>query len=458
MSDANGKTVNITRLIDEGAVTSFQVIAITLCALVAFLDGLDSQSIAVAAPLIADKLGLARTALGPVFSAALLGGMLGALTFGPLGDRFGRKRCLVAAATVFGIFTLLTPYAASFEALLALRFLAGLGLGGAAPCFIALACEYAPQRRRAMVASLIWAAFPLGGTIGSFLNGYILATHGWQAIFLVGGLLPILVAVALGLFLPESVRYLLARGRHPGKVRAIVRRVAPSTPVDARVVADEERVAGTPLKHLFTDGRTAGTLMLWTVFFMAFSTLAIVVLWTPTLLRDNGIAPAQAAAVIGFHGIGALVGMASAGRLMERFGATSVLAPALFLGAVATGALGYAATSVATMSVVMALGGLFVGMGASGSIALAALAYPTAIRSTGIGWAMGMGRFGQVVAPLATGLMLGAGASTVQIFLVMAIAPLVAGLFILLLRRPASRLPSRAATLAVGAELSRTAH
>src|ERR1700678_2016981 len=127
MSGGNGDVINITRAIDAGPFTSFQIVAIVLCSLVAFLDGLDSQSIAVAAPLIAEKLGLARTALGPIFSAALLGAMIGALTFGPLGDHFGRKRCLIAAAVIFGVCTLLTTRVASYEELLAVRFAAGIG-------------------------------------------------------------------------------------------------------------------------------------------------------------------------------------------------------------------------------------------------------------------------------------------------------------------------------------------
>ena len=433
MSAEAAKTVNLARVIDESPFTTFQIFAIVLCSLVAFLDGIDSQSIAVAAPLIADKLGLARGALGPIFSAALLGAAIGALTFGPLGDRFGRKRCLVAAAVIFGVFTLLTSQASSYNGLLAVRFAAGIGLGGATPCFIALASEYAPQRRRAMIASLIWSAFPLGGTAGGFLNAYILAYFGWPAIFLIGGILPLVVAVVLLLWLPESVRFLLAEGRDPEKARAIARRIVPNVAADAQIVSGEERTGGVPMKQLFSDGRAAGTLLLWVPFIMAFGALVIVVLWTPALMRENGIAPSQTSIVIGFHGLGALIGMGSAGRLMEKFGTVATLVPAFILGTLSTAAVGYAATSVTSMSIAVALVGLFVGMGASGSIALAALSYPTPIRSTGVGWAMAMGRFGQVIAPLTTSAMLGAGLGTVQIFLVTAIAPFVAGAFILIL-------------------------
>jgi MFS transporter, AAHS family, 4-hydroxybenzoate transporter len=434
MTEADGNTISVNRVIDDGPIHSFQVFAIALCALVAFLDGVDSQSIAVAAPIIAENLKLTRAALGPVFSAALLGAAIGAFTFGPLGDRFGRKRMLVFAAIVFGVFTLATPLASSYESLLAVRFAAGLGLGGATPCFLALASEFSPGRRRAMVASLIWAAFPLGGTIGGFANSYILTNFGWQTIFWVGGVLPLLVAGALLIWLPESLRFLIAKGQDAERVAAIIRKIDPSLPANARFISDEERIQGAPLKQLFADRRAARTVLLWVPFFTAFGTLALTVVWTPLLLRDNGISPAQASIVIGVHGIGALIGMASAGRLMERFGAALILSPALVLGAVATALLGYAATSVTSMSAALFLVGLFVGMGASGAIALAALTYPTAIRSSGIGWAMGMGRFGQVLAPLLASALIAASWSNIELFLVVGLAPILGALAILALR------------------------
>ena len=434
MGEAGSNTINVTRLIDDEPVHPFQLFAICLCALVAFLDGVDSQSIAVAAPIIADNLKLARTALGPVFSSGLLGAAIGALTFGPLGDRFGRKRMLALAAAIFGVFTLATPLASSYESLLAIRFAAGIGLGGATPCFIALASEFSPARRRAMVTSLIWAAFPLGGTIGGFANSYILTHFGWQAIFWVGGVLPIIVVGALIIWLPESLRFLIARGQDAASVAAIVRKMRPSLPANARFVSGEERVQGAPVRQLFAEGRAARTLLLWVPFFTAFGTLALAVVWTPLLLRDNGIAPAQASIVLGVHGIGALIGMGSAGRLMERFGVAAILCPSLVLGAVATGMLGYAATSVTSMSAALFFIGLLVGMGASGSIALAALIYPTAIRSTGVGWAMGLGRFGQVLGPLFASAVIAVGWSGTDLFLAVAVAPFLGAVAIFIMR------------------------
>jgi MFS transporter, AAHS family, 4-hydroxybenzoate transporter len=433
MTLGQADAVNVTRAIDEGPIGGFQVMAIVLCSAVAFLDGVDSQSIALAAPLIADTLSLTRVALGPVFSAGVLGAMIGAVIFGPLGDRVGRKRMLVVAAIVFGAFTIATAYANSFTLLLAARFLAGVGLGGATPCFIALASEYAPRRRRATVASLIWAAFPLGGSLGGFVNGAILRNYGWQVMFMVGGILPILVAGILLVWLPESLRFLLARQASAARVGLIVRRIRPEFAGAKQFVADEEQAHGVPLKLLFSDGRALTTLLLWVPFFMSFGILGIAVVWAPIMLHDNGFPPPVAGTALGIHGIGALIGIASVGRLIERFGALSVLVPALLIGAICTGSLGYAATSIALISAVLFLIGLLVGMGASGSIALATLYYPTPIRSSGVGWAMGMGRLGQVLAPIFTTAMIGIGWSRAQIFLMFGCAPVLAAIAIVAL-------------------------
>ena len=437
MTSTDGAVMNVGREIDDGALTRFQVRAIALCSLVAFLDGLDSQSIAVAAPIIVETIGATRAALGPIFSAGLLGAMLGALTFGSLGDRFGRKRMLIGCAVLFGIFTILTAYCTSYLSLLTVRFFAGVGLGGATPLFIALASEYAPQRRRAMVASLIWAAFPLGGLVGSFLNAAILEFFGWRSIFLIGGALPLIVALTLLVWLPESIRYMIETGADPIRISSVVARIRPGIPADVQFVADEGQAVGVPMAQLFTEGNAARTLLLWVPFFAGFGILAITVVWTPVLLRDHGTPLSVASLALGIHGIGALIGMACAGRLLERFGALAVLVPSFLLGAASTAMLGYAAVSAPVMEAVLFFIGIFVGVGASGSIALAALTYPTAMRSSGIGCAMGVGRFGQVLAPLAATAAVAAGWTGEQLFLLLAVAPILGALAIIALRRGA---------------------
>jgi AAHS family 4-hydroxybenzoate transporter-like MFS transporter len=433
--------LDITALIDSRPIGSFQKRSIFLCALIAFLDGMDTQSIGIAAPFIVDSLHVPRAMLGTVFSAAIFGAMLGALMVGSAADRFGRKRMLLVSVLIFGLGTIATSLANSYGSLLAIRFITGIGLGGAAPCFLTLASEYAPRKRRAAITSLMWAAFPLGGMAGGFLNSYLIQHHGWHTIFLVGGVAPLLVGVVVMLLLPESPSFLLGVRRQAALTKVASRLLAAPVAHDTQFTMSEEKIVNPSFRLVFSEGRARMTLMLSVPFVMAFGTLAVLVLWTPSLLRDRGLSPADTAIVIGFHGLGALIGMASAGRMIERFGAGRVLIPALLLGACSTALVGAAATSVASASVLLALAGMFVGSAASGCIALAITSYPPGIRSTGIGWQMGMGRLGQVLAPLLTGALLTAGVTSGETFYVVAAAPLVAVVFVAM-----SRSGSRATT------------
>jgi AAHS family 4-hydroxybenzoate transporter-like MFS transporter len=423
-------TRDITALIDDRPIGRFQKITIFLCALTAFLDGMDTQSIGIAAPFIVDSLHVPRAMLGMVFSAAILGAMLGALFVGSAADRFGRKRMLMLSIVVFGVGTVATSLANSYDSLLAIRFLTGIGLGGAAPCFLTLASEYTPRKRRAAVTSMLWAAFPLGGMAGGFLNSYVIQHFGWHAIFVIGGVAPLVLVLILAVLLPESPSFLLGARRQQALTGVVSRLTGAPVAPDTPFVMSEEKIPNPSFRLLFTEGRARMTLMMSVPFLMAFGTLAVLVLWTPSLLRDHGLSPADTAIVIGFHGLGALLGMATAGHLIERFGAARVLVPALVLGAVCTALVGASATTVASASVLLALAGLFVGSGASGCIALAITSYPPGIRSTGIGWQMGMGRMGQVLAPVLTGALLTAGFRSGETFYVVAAAPLVAAAFV----------------------------
>jgi MFS transporter, AAHS family, 4-hydroxybenzoate transporter len=425
--------VNVTRLIDDGPLTWFQIGTIVCCALVSMIDGVDTQSIGVAAPFIAEALGVKIANFGPIFSSALLGATIGAASFGPLADRLGRKTLLLAAIVLMAVFTVLTALANSVAMLMVFRLLAGLGLGGATPCYIALTSEYAPARRRAMLVTLMWSAFPLGGMMGGLLNSYLLVHVGWRAIFYIGGVAPLLLAALLLYYLPESIKFLLVRRNDNAAVRRIVARFhSPLVRGDSHFVIEEKRLPGASIRHLFTEGRVLGTLLLWVPFFMGFGILTVATLWTPALLRLNGIPAAQTAFVIAFNGLGGFIGQSTAGRLIERFGILRVLFPAFLLGTAATVGLGYGASSVTLAATFIGLVGLFMGLGTGGAIALSAMIYPTPIRSTGVGWGMAMGRFGQIVGPLIAGALLGAGWAADRIMVVIACGGLIAAVFVVL--------------------------
>jgi AAHS family 4-hydroxybenzoate transporter-like MFS transporter len=410
--------VNVNETIDRRAVTAYQIGILGLCMLVALLDGFDTQSMGYTAPAVAQALTLPREALGPVFSAATLGSAFGALSFGPLADRLGRKRFMVAATVMLALFSLLTAFVSSLPELLACRFLTGLGLGGALPSFLALGSEFAPRRRRGLFVTLAFTAFPFGGLIGALTSSYVIPQFGWQAVFYIGGVAPLAVAAVLALWLPESLRFLIARNIRIDEARRTLARIAPDAiGPDTKLVATIERERdGVPIRHLFTEQRAVATLLLWGAFFVTFMVLITVTAWTPTVLRSAGFSISAAALIVAVNNAGSVVASALSGLLVERFGPIKTLAPGFILGGLSLAAFGPAASSVAALTIVSTLAGFFIGGTGTGLIAAAAALYPTMVRSTGIGWSMGMGRVGQVLGPLGAGVLVNAGFDAKGIF------------------------------------------
>src|ERR1700726_398517 len=291
------RVLDVVALIETRPIGPRQWTVIGLCAFVAMLDGLDLQSIGLAAPAMGAQLHIAPQAFGMVFSAALAGLALGAFLLGPVADRVGRKRVLVAATFCFGVFTLATAYAGNLPELLTCRFLTGFGLGGAMPSFISLGSEYVPKTRRTAVVSLLWAGFPLGGVVGGLLGSQIIPAYGWQSIFLVGGVLPILLSMMLAIALPESVSFLVATGKSRDRIGGTLRRIFPdvTTTGETRFELVRESAPRATVLELFGSGRAAGTLLLWASFFFAFMILVTNSSWSPILLRRVGIAAEQSA-------------------------------------------------------------------------------------------------------------------------------------------------------------------
>lgn len=440
------KTINVTELIDLRPITELQIRVTILCALTIFLDGIDTIVIGLVAPSLAAAMGAHVSSFGPVFGIGQAGVLIGVLVFGPLGDRLGRKRLVVGCALLFAVFTFLTARANSFEALLIFRFFNGLGLGGVAPNAVALTSEFAPKRLRAAFVSLQWAALPLGGVAIGLMSSFLITRLGWQSLFYIGAAVPMLLVVVLIFALPESVSFLLARGLDPQSVRHIVGKIAPEIPqaADDRYVVNEEKLPGAPMWHLFTEGRAPLTLLLWVPFFTSFMILIFVTSWIPTLLRAGGLSLAQAGFAIALNSLGSFIGSAAIGRLMDRYGAYGALIPVFILASITAGLLGFSTASFATAAVVISLSGLFAGASQTGVIALAAVVYPVAIRSTGVGWAMAMGRLGAVVGPLLGGLFLGWHWRVEPILQVIAAPELIGALCVFLVRGFTASRPSKA--------------
>ena len=427
--------VDVIDLIDRHPVVGFQIRVLILCMLVAALDGFDTQAIGYAAPAIAGALKLPMAQFGQVGSAGLVGAAIGALSFGPLADVFGRKWFMILAIVVFAIFTFMTAHSASLEELLAYRFLAGLGLGGATPAFLAMGAELAPKRLRDVFVTVLFASFPAGGLIGSLTSAWVIPAFGWRSVFYIGAAAPLMIALILVLWLPESVRFLLARNIRRDEVRRTLERIMPGEiPPDAEFVAASDPARqGAPVTHLFTEGRAIPTVLLWIPFFMVFMVLVTVTFWTPAVLNSVGFSLSAAALIVGLNNFGSVCASAMSGWLVHRFGAYRVLVPAFVVGGLCLAAFGQATSSVVTLSVASLLAGFFVGGTGTGLIAVAAGMYPTSIRSTGIGWAMGMGRVGQFFGPLLTGLLVGLGWKVGGIFYAAAVPCFIGAVFLLLL-------------------------
>jgi MFS transporter, AAHS family, 4-hydroxybenzoate transporter len=420
--------VDIPALIDRQTFGRFHLQVLLLCAATLFIDGFDVQSIAYVGPSVSKDWHLGPGALGPVFGAGVLGLMLGALVFGPLADRVGRRTVLISCVLLFGAGTLATAAAASMQGLLVIRFVAGLGLGGAMPTAIALVAEYSPSRLRARMVVVAFCGYSVGSASGGVVAANLIPAFGWHAVFYFGGFLTLLIAPILLVALPESLRVLSIMGGESERIVRILRRMNPELQFGEATcfVNHEEKLGGFPVLHLFREGRAPATILLWIIFFANLLDLFLMSHWLPTIINDVGFSLQTAVIATSLLQIGGTIGGLALGWLMDRLGAYRVLSIGYVTAAIFIVGIGLVGSSVWTL-MVSVLGAGFCIMG--GQIALNALAatfYPTPMRSTGLGWALGIGRVGSFVGPVAGGVMLSLQWSTLTIFLLGAIPALVA--------------------------------
>ena len=434
--------IDATRLINASPIGAFQWRVVALCALVALLDGFDVQVMALVTPTIREEWGLPVSAFGTILSASFAGILLGATIGGLLGDRLGRRRILIAAFLFVGLTSWLTALSTSATHLIACRLLTGFGIGACMPNFTALTVEYVPAHRQALSVTLVFSSIPLGGIIAAFVAGDIIDQYGWRMLFVLGGVLPIMIALLLIAALPESIRFLVHRGGNTRKVGEILGRIDPRYRHDParEVCMEESRTKATPAA-LFREGRSGVTVVLWSVFFFSLFGLYLMTSWLPTVFRLHGWPLEAALNSISLFFTGGIIGGLAVGWLIDRYGALRVLAVTYLSGAVFTAGIGLAQESMVATMVLITCSGLTIVGGQTGTTALAAKTYPTSIRSTGVGWGLGVGRVGAVISPWLGGLAVGAAWSHSTLFASAAAPPLLCAALILFLRGGRSTRP-----------------
>jgi AAHS family 4-hydroxybenzoate transporter-like MFS transporter len=432
----DASTADVAAFIDAQPIGGFQIRLLLACATVLVLDGFDTTAIGYVAPALAREWNVGKGALGPVFSAGLFGLMIGALLFGPLADRIGRKKIIILSTLAFGIGTLVTAFVNDVNTLFVVRLLTGLGLGGAMPNTIALTSEFGPQRRRATMVMVMFVGFSVGAALGGLLAAALIPHFGWRSVFVVGGIAPLVLAPILALRLPESVRFLALTGRANERVAQLLALVNPKSVIASatRFVVDEPALTGIPVKHLFAGGRTLATLLLWVVFFMSLLDIYFLSNWLPTVLNDLGASISEAAAIGSMLQIGGVVGTFALGSIIDRF-SFRALALVYFIGLFAVGAIGQLGHSAVLVTIAIFAAGFCIVGGQIAANALAAGFYPTTVRATGVGWALGIGRVGSIVGPLVGGVLLSLKWSAGEVFVAAACAALCAAVAALALSR-----------------------
>jgi AAHS family 4-hydroxybenzoate transporter-like MFS transporter len=416
------RVIDVQDFIDARPLSAVQKLLLLLCFLVVAIDGFDTAIIGFIAPAIRMEWGIEVARLGVLFAAGLFGLMLGAFAVGPLADRHGRKTMLVVSMLAFGCASLAAALSPGLTSLTWLRFLTGLGLGGAMPTTITIASEYCPEPRRSSLVTLMFCGFTIGSAMGGIIASLVLPVYGWRALLVIGGVAPLLLAPLLGWVSPESVRYLTMKGGTQERVAAILRRIDPAANLEGARFVGASPSQVSPVRQLFGGGLLGITLLLWLAFFMSLLSVYLLMNWMPTLIQQSARASiADAAFITSMFQVGATLGAILVGLAMDRFEPHRVLCCTYLAGAAVVMMISFLATAPRLMTVAVFVAGLCISGGQVGANALSAVLYPTPYRATGVAWANGVGRSGSIVGSLLGGALLGFGWQPTTVYALVAI-------------------------------------
>lgn len=431
MASSAPRTIDIAAFLDGRKLGPFNYRLIVLSWLITVFDGFDMLLISFTAPYMRDELGLDRLMLGNIFSAALFGMMVGGFAFAYLGDRIGRRQTIIWAAFAFGVLTLATAFARSYEQLLVLRFLDGFAIGGMLPLAWALNIEYVPTKMRSTIVTIIMMGYSLGAAIPGPITVWLAPRWGWEGVFIFGGVGTLICSVGLLIWLPESVRFLTSKGKRPDVIAATLNRIDPSlraSAADRFILSDEKLSTGNfHVAKLFEGDLKWLTPLLWIAYIA--STLAVYFKanWGPIVYEDLHFPRDTAAYLSSVAGLaGAVLGLLLM-RFTDRHGPFAVaLYPAIAVPLLLiVGLLPMSSTMFLILSVVSTS---FVGGAHFGILSIAGVYYPSAIRANGGGWATSVAKIGGIAGPIIGAYVLASGLPIVRSFAILAVCPAVLAL------------------------------
>jgi AAHS family 4-hydroxybenzoate transporter-like MFS transporter len=428
--------LDVGEAIDNSQVRPLHYGIFAMCALGMIMDGFDIQALGYVAPTIIQEWKIAPSMLGPVFGASNLGVLVGQLSFTMLADRIGRRPVLIWGTVAFSLLTILTARATSVGELLAMRFLAGTALGSIVPNVTALISEFSPRRVRIQMLTYIGIGFTVGAALGGFIAAALIPAFGWRSVFYVGGVAPLIIAAMMTVWLPESLQMLVLRNRKRDYVGLWLKKLDPSLRVTSttRFLVKEENRNGIPVMHLLQRGRAVATILLWIVFFMNLFNLYSLSNWLPTVVRSAGYPTSTAVLVGTMLQVGGLISPFLMAWLILRKGFFPVLTATFLICTGSIALIGQPGLSLPLLVVIVFITGACVAGVVPSLNALCATYYPTYLRSTGLGWALGIGRAGSIIGPVMAGQFMAWKWTPQAIFMALALPALTSAIVVVGLR------------------------
>ncbi|MFU0964577.1 MFS transporter [Kluyvera ascorbata] len=414
--------LDVRELINTNPLSRYQKLVIFLGFCVIALDGFDIAIMGFIAPTLKQEWGVSNHELGFVISTALIGLALGALFSGPLADWLGRKKIIINSVFFFGFWTIATAFSQNIEQMIFFRFMTGLGLGAAMPNMSTLVSEYAPERQRSFIITVIFCGFTFGAAIGGFAASWLIPQFGWHSLMALGGILPLLFAPLLIWKLPESARFLVIKQAPAARIHAILQRFYPGQVSDnVSFILPQQPINSSAMRIVLSRDYLFGSLMLWLIYFMGLFLVYILGSWLPTLVKEIGLTVSQAAVMTALYQAGGTVGSLFAGWLMDKINPHRALGIIYTVGGLFTMAIGYAGVNFPLLCSLAFISGACLNGANTGMNALSARFYPTQARATGSSWMHGVGRIGAILSAFAGAEMLAIGLDFRSVFLILGI-------------------------------------